>query len=194
MWHIFFIMWVSGSWKWTLIKNLKKSKLDNIYIPLSYKTRNIRENEVNWVDAYFITKEEFYNSIQKWEFLEYALLYDWDELYWTKYKDLIDNWIKKWKIVIKEIDINWLKRLKKEYPNFDKDYTSIFLDIPSTIFEERIKKRWVFMNNDEFNRRKNTMIFEKKEAKKICDYIINANDDEKVILNKALKIIKKKLW
>jgi hypothetical protein len=49
------------------------------------------------------------------------------------------------------------------------------------------------MNNDEFNRRKNTMIFEKKEAKKICNYIINANDDEKTILNKVLKIIKEKL-
>lgn len=193
MWHIYFIMWVSWSWKSTLISNIKKLKLNNVSIPLSYKTRPIREWEINWVDAYFISKEEFFLQVQNWEFLEYALVHEID-YYWTKYKDIFENWIESWKIVIKEIDINWLENLKKNKQELNWKYTTIFLNIPKDILEKRIEKRWIFMNNNELQKRINSSIIEEKKAKKLCDYIIDATVSEEEILNNFLKIFKIKSW
>lgn len=188
MWHIYFIMWISGAWKWTLINNLKKQNL-NLHIPLSYKTRKIRETEVNWIDAHFITNEEFYKSIKDWDFLEYAIVHE-TEHYWTKYIDVIENWIQKWKTVVKELDINWLKRLRKEKPNFDKNYTTIFLNIPVDILKKRIESRWALMSNKELQNRINSAIIEEKEAKKYCDYIIDATQSPEKVLEEVLKIIR----
>lgn len=188
MGHIFFIMWVSWAWKWTLIENLNKLNLD-LHIPLSYKTRNIRENETNWIDANFISKEEFFNSIEKWEFLEYAIVHETD-YYGTKFIDVIENWINKWKIVIKELDINWLKILRSEKPELDDLYTTIFLNIPNDILIKRIESRWALMTNDELERRINSAINEEKEAIELCDYIIDATKNPMEVLNEVVKIIK----
>ena len=188
MGHIFFIMWVSWAWKWTLIENLNKSNLD-LHIPLSYKTRQIRENEINGIDANFISKEEFFNSTEKWEFLEYALVHETD-YYGTKFVDVIENWINKWKIVIKELDINWLKILRSQKPELDNSYTTIFLNIPNDILIKRIESRWALMTNDELTRRVNSATCEEKEAKEICNYIIDATKNPLEVLNEVVKIIK----
>ncbi len=189
-WHIFFIMGVSGAWKWTLIKNLKKQNLD-IYIPLSYKTRAKREFETNWVDAYFISKEDFKKAIKNNEFLEYAIVHQ-KEYYGTKYKDVIENWINKWKIVIKEIDIIWLKKLLKEKAELKKYFTTIFLNISIDKLVERIKKRWEQISSEDLEIRKNSAKIEQQEATKYCDYIINADKSEEEVLQEVLKIINNK--
>ena len=190
MWHIYFIMWLTGSWKWTLINNLKKLNLDNVVFPLSYKTRPIRENEVNWVDANFISKEEFVFWINNHEFLEYAIVHETD-YYGTKYEDVLDKWIDLWKIVIKEIDILGLKRLKKEKPELDEKYSTVFLNIPICELKNRIESRWVFMSNEEFQRRQNSAIMEEKEIAKICDFEIDATLPPEKVLERFLKIINK---
>ena len=189
MGHIFFIMWISWAWKWTLIKNLKYLNLSNLLIPLSYKTRNIRENEINWVDRYFISIEDFFSQVQNWKFLEYAKVHDLD-FYWTKFEDVIDKWINLWKKVVKEIDVIWLKELRVNHPELDLKYTTIFLDIPIEILKQRIEKRWAFMSNDEFENRINSAKNEIFESKKLCDYIIDASKSEDEVLNDVLKIIK----
>jgi len=192
MWHIFFIMWVSGAWKWTLLKNLKNLDID-FHIPLSYKTRTIRETEINHIDAHFISRDEFFSSIQKEEFLEYALVHDLD-YYWTKYEDVIKNWIEKQKIVIKELDILWLKRLKKQKPEFDEKYTTIFLNIPEDVLRLRIESRWALMNNEELQKRINSSTTEITEAQEICNFIIDATKSEAEVFNEVLEIIKNKIW
>lgn len=190
MWHIYFIMWVSGSWKWTLIKNLQKLKDENFYFPLSYKTRNIRESEVNWVDAFFISKEEFFSWVRNGEFLEYAVVHE-TEHYWTKFEDVIDKWVNIWKTVIKELDINWLEELKKNKPEMDEKYTTIFLNIPSNVLKDRIEKRWAFMSNEELERRLNSAEIEVSKAKELCSFVIDATVWEDEVLSEVLKIIKK---
>lgn len=189
MWHIYFIMWITGSWKWTLIENIKKQNIENLHIPLSYKTRNIRETEINWVDAFFISKEEFFNGIELNKFLEYAIVHETD-YYWTKYEDVIENGIEKWKIVIKELDIHGLKRLRKEKPNFDDYYTTIFLNIPTDILKERVERRWALMTDEEFSRRLNSAIMEEDESRGLCDYIIDATKKPEKVLEDVLKIMK----
>lgn len=192
MWHIFFIMWISWSWKWTLINNIKKTWID-FHIPLSYKTRNIRDTEINWKDAFFISKWEFFEWIEKWEFLEYAIVHETD-YYGTKYNDVIENWIQKWKVVIKELDIHGLKRLKKERPEFDNNYTTIFLDIPSNVLPTRIMSRWDLITNEELYRRINSAIIEEEEAKTLCDFSIDATNSPDEVLKNFLKIVNNKIW
>ncbi len=191
MGHIFFIMWVSWAWKWTLLKWLKDSTFD-FYIPLSYKTRQIRNTEKNLVDAHFISVEEFKKSIENHEFLEYAIVH-WIEYYGTKYEDVIDNWIKKWKTVIKELDIHWLKRLKKEKPELSKYYTTIFLNIPVELLKSRIEKRWDNISKDELDRRILSALTEEKEARLHCDFMLDATQSPEDVKEEVLQIIKSKL-
>jgi len=190
-WHIFFIMWVSGSWKSTLIKWLKDSPLD-LYIPLSYKTRAPRHFEKNGVDAYFISKEEFENSIKNNEFLEYAIVHGRD-YYWTKYEDVIENGINKWKIVVKEIDILWLKRLLKEKKELRPYFTTIFLNIPVEKLRERINKRWENITEEELKAREKSAIMEEKEARIYCDFMLDATDTPLNVKNEVINIIKSKI-
>ena len=190
MGHIYFIMWLTGSGKGTLIKKLKNLEDENMVFPLSYKTRKIRKNEINWVDSHFISKEKFIAWINNHEFLEYAIVHETD-YYGTKYEDVLDNWIDIGKIVIKEIDILGLKRLRKEKPELDGKYSTIFLNIPICILKERIESRWVFMCNKEFTRRKNSAIMEEEEIAKICDFEIDATLSPEMVVERFLKIIKK---
>lgn len=192
MWHIYFILWVSWAWKWTLIKNIKNyfANDDRLHIPLSYKTRTIRDWEIDWIDAYFISKEDFYSQVQAWEFLEYAMVHEMD-YYGTKYIDVIDNGINKQKIVIKELDINWLENLKREKPELDLKYTTIFLNIPTDILKERIKKRWAFMSDEELQKRLNSSIIEEEKSQILCDFVIDATKSEDEVLNEFLKIVNK---
>ena len=164
MWHIFFIGWVSWSWKGTLINNLRNLNHPKLHFPLSYKTRPIREIETNWVDAHFVSPEEFYAWVQAWEFLEYAVVHQTD-YYWTKFSDVLDNWIHLWKIVIKEIDVIWLQDLKETHPHLDEKYSTIFLDIPIDLISQRIQKRWALMTNGELENRLNSAKMEINKSK-----------------------------
>jgi len=189
MWHIFFIMWVSWAWKWTLLKALKFQDEINFYIPLSYKTRALRNAEKDWVDAHFVSVEEFEKSIENYEFLEYAIVH-WVEYYWTKYEDVIDNWIKKGKIVVKELDIHGLKRLKKEKPELRPNYTTIFLNIPIDTLKERIRQRWDNLTLWELQRRIDSAIMEEQEARLHCDFMLDATQSPEDVKNEVMQIIK----
>ncbi len=186
-WHIYFIMWVSWAWKWTLIDSLRKLDL-NFHIPLSYKSRKKRDFEIDWKDAYFISKEEFEKWITNWSFLEYAIVH-WEDYYWTKYDDVILNWIEKWKNVIKELDVLWLKRLIKDKPEFSEYYSTIFLNIPVKYLRERIAKRWEVITEDELLRREKSAIMEEKEARLLCDYMLDATQSPEKVLKEVLDII-----
>ena len=185
--HIYFIMWVSWAGKWTLISGLKKTNLD-LHIPLSYKSRKPREFEKNWIDSYFISVEEFEKSIENHEFLEYAIVH-WVDYYGTKYDDVIKNGVEKNKIVVKELDILWLKRLIKEKPEFRKNYTTIFLNIPVNRLRERIAVRGEKITEKELQSRENSAIMEEKEARLLCDYMLDATQTPEKVFKEVLDII-----
>lgn len=186
-WHIYFIMWVSWAGKWTLINSLKEINLD-LHIPLSYKSREKRDFERHWVDAYFISVEEFELSINNKEFLEYAIVH-WKDYYWTRYDDVILNGIEKWKNVIKELDVLWLMRLIKDKPELRKNYTTIFLNIPVDKLRERIEKRGEKITEEELLRREKSAIMEEQEARQLCDYMLDATQSPDKVLAEVLDII-----
>lgn len=190
MGKIFFIMWISGAWKGTLIANLKNLHDDRVYFPLSYKSRQIRETEINWVDAWFVSREDFEQSIKNHDFLEYAKVYGLDDYYGTKYSDVIDNWLNKWKIVIKEVDMEGLLIIKKERLEIEWKYKSIFLFVSPEIQLERIKARWAYMSETELEERRKTAVKEIEEAKNNCDYVIDTWwKSREEVLEDVLKII-----
>jgi len=188
-WHLFFILWVSGSWKWTLRKNLEKQNLKNLVFLKSYVTREMRPWEIDGDIYNFISEEDFKKEIEKNNFLEYAFVHK-TAYYGTKKSDVLDG-IKSGKIMIKEIEIQWLKKIKKDFPELEKNYTSIFLDIPAPIIRERILKRDPNTSEEEIQYRLESMVWEQKASEEICDFIIDTTKTPEKVLNEVLKIIKK---
>ena len=183
-WHIYFIMWISWAWKGTLIKNLKKTNLD-LHVPLSYKSRAKRDFEQDWVDAHFISKNDFEQAIMKGKFLEYAIVHELN-YYGTKYDDVIKNGIEKWKIVIKELDILWLMSLRWEMPKLSENYTTIFLNIPIEKLKERIMLRGDNITEEELLWRQKSAIMEENKAKELCNYIIDSTQKQEDVLKEVL--------
>ena len=189
--HIFFIMWVSGSGKWTLRKNLELESLTDSKFFKSYVTRPMREWEVNGDMYNFISEKEFQEDIKKNEFLEYEKVHDLN-YYGTKYRDAITEGIEVWKKVIKEVDMRGLKNIHKNHPELKEYITSIFLDISEEKLSERIEKRGAFMSEEELNQRKKSLWDEKRDSKIYCNYIIDTSFiTPEEVLNKVLEIINK---
>ena len=61
----------SGCGKSTLLKEVYKD-ISDYYFSISTTTRAPRVGEVNGVDYFFVTKEEFEKDIQNDDFLEYS--------------------------------------------------------------------------------------------------------------------------
>lgn len=189
--HIFFFCWVSWAWKGTVIKRLLNEAIPNLEIALSCKTREPRETEILWVDYNKLTLEEFKQSIINWDFLEYNFIHN-QAYYGTRIVDVIDNWINKGKIILKEIDILILPKILEEKKIDKKDFTYIFLDIPESEIKQRMINRWDDVTGNDY---KNRIISAKKEKKLsyLADYIVDSTWTKKETLKKAKKIILKKI-
>jgi len=187
---IIFIMWISWAWKWTLVNNLLKEKSD-FKFALSCKTRPKRDFEVDWVDAHFLTEQDFKTRIEAWEFLEYAHVHKgW--YYWTLLKDVLDEWIYTWINVISEVEIAWLKEILKNRNDLKEDIISIFLDIPDEEIERRLRKRWESLSDSYLENRLSSAKVE-RENLDFYDYVIDSHkNNEKEVLEIVLDIVKNK--
>lgn len=184
--HIFFITWVAGSWKWTMIKLLLDDKSLDFKLILSYKTREPRYEEVVWVDYHHLSFKEFQKAIDAWEFFEYNFIHNQD-YYWTKEKDLLD-WLDSWDIMIKELDILIWEKVLSENKIDKKNLTFIFLDIPLDLVKERMKSRWDDINSEDY---KNRIKSAKKEKKytHLADYVIDASVSKEEVYKEIKDII-----
>lgn len=190
--HIYFIMGIAGSGKGTLIKNLRALENNNLDFPLSYTTRPMRPGEVHGKGTYyFISRGEFLSSVEKGEFLEYAFVHQMD-YYGTKLEDVFDKGVKKWKTVIKELEINGLKKLRSERPEFDPFYSTVFLNIPKEKLKERIEQRGVFMSDEEYQNRMNSAMIEEEELKHLANFVIDATLSPEEVLEQFLDIAQPK--
>jgi len=183
--HIFFISWVAWAWKWTAIKWLQDEKIPNLELALSCKTREPRDWEVLWVDYNKLTVDEFKESIEKWDFLEYNFIHN-QAYYWTRFSDVIDNWINKWKIVIKEMDILILPKVLEERKEYRDNFTYIFLDLPIDKIKDRMLHRWDDVTWVDYDYRIESAKKEKDMAY-LADYIIDWSWKPE----EALEVIKK---
>ena len=181
----------SGVGKGTVIKLLQQRYLEEnkkLYLSISCTTRDPREGEIDGVDYYFISEEEFLKRIQKEDFFEYNK-YGTGKYYGTP-KSTVIEYLKKGYDVILEIDINGYKLIKEQYP----DCIGIFI-MPPTINDlyERLRNRGT-ETKDVIENRIKTAVCEMNEAREtnIYDYMLKNEDGKSMeTMEKIYSILNK---
>jgi len=161
----------SGCGKSTLLKEVYK-EINDYYFSISTTTREPRVGEVNGVDYFFVSKEEFEQDIKDDNFLEYALVHG--NYYGTSLKP-INKALEEKKLVIFDIDVQGHELVRNK---LDSIVTSVFITTPSLkVLEDRLNNR----NTDEKDVIENRIKNAKAEVEYFRDYdylIINDNLEE----------------
>lgn len=154
-------------------KSLQKS--------ISLTTRDIRDNEIDGKDYYFISFLEFEDMISNGEVLEYAQY--GINMYGTP-KAPVDKWLSEGKTVILKIEVQGAKSIKEMYP----DSVGIFLLPPSMEeLERRLRSRGTESEED-IQRR---LEIARDEIHKSVDYdYFVINEDIDTASDDVLTIIK----
>lgn len=158
----------SGCGKSTLLKEVYKD-INDYYFSISTTTRAPRVGEVNGVDYFFVTKEEFEKDIDNDDFLEYAKVHD--NYYGTSLKP-INKALEENKLVIFDIDVQGHEIVRNK---LDSIVTSVFITTPSLkVLEDRLNSRNTDSNDIIEKRIKNA----KGEVEFFQDYdYLIVNDD-----------------
>lgn len=123
----------AGSGKSTVTKYIKENP--DFVFSISRTTRYTRPGEVDGVDYYFVTKDEFRKKLEEDDFLEHAEYCG--EMYGTP-KSLVYDQIEKGKNVILEIEVEGAMQVKEKCP----EAVLIMLLPPSfKVQEERLRGR-----------------------------------------------------
>ena len=162
----------SGSGKDTVLNELLQ-KHDDVKLSISATTRKPRENEVDVVHYYFISKEDFEKKIDDNEMLEYAV---YGDNYYGTPKAPVDKWLTEGKTVILKIEVQGAEKIRKMYP----EALSIFIMPPSlAVLEKRIRGRQSEKEEDIIKR----LSIAKNELERACEYdfaVINDDLDDAV--------------
>ncbi len=173
--ELFVISAPAGGGKTTIVNMLLK-EVPNLVRAITCTTRKPRDGEENGKDYYFLTKEEFEESIKNDKFLEYAKVHD---NYYGTPREEVEKLLNEGKDVILIIDVQGMRQLRKKIK-----LNAIFI-LPPSLEEliNRMKKRGE--SEEEIKKRLETA---KKElpAWKEYDYVV-VND----VLEEAKENIKK---
>ena len=124
----------SGCGKDTVLKILKENN-DNIKVSISMTTREVREEEVDGRDYYFVSEEYFVKKIADGEMLEYA---QYADHYYGTPTAPVDEMLREGIDVVLEIDVQGAEKIRKIYP----DAVTVFLMPPSMkALEDRLRNR-----------------------------------------------------
>lgn len=156
----------------------------NAWYSVSTTTRTPREGEVNGVNYFFVTKEEFEDKIKNGEFLEYNVYNN--NYYGTSKKVVLDK-MNKGINVFSEIDVNGAHNIKKIFP----DALLIYIAPPSI---EALRERLIGRGTESIEKIEQRLEIAKKELEEInfYDYVV-VNDDIEKATNEVREIIKKKI-
>jgi guanylate kinase len=183
---LFIVSAPSGTGKTTITRRILKEFPEIVY-SVSATTRKKRENEVDGVDYFFLTENEFKEKIAGNEFAEWEKFYDY---YYGTYREYLEGNLNKGKNVLLEIDVNGAIKLKESYP----DSILIFILPPS--FEELINRLKNRQTEDEIDLRKRIERAELElRLKDKFDYFIYNIEVEKAVAdirNLVDNIIKEK--
>ncbi len=165
----------SGVGKTTLTKKIQQ-KYNNFKISVSHTTRKPRSNEVDGVDYYFISEDEFKKLITENSFYEYAKIY---ENYYGTLKDNVDSTLNENDILF---DIDW--QGTKQLSQYKKlRLIKIYL---ITHNKEELKKRLL-------KRDKSTSDNINKRFNSFDEDIKHWNDYDYILINKNLEICFKQI-
>ena len=169
----------SGAGKGTICKALLERE-DNLYISVSATTRSPRKGEVDGVNYYFLTQEEFKKKVDNNEFLEWAEVHG---NYYGTPKFNVEEMINEGKNIILEIDVQGALNVKKNC----EDGVFIFILPPSM---EELKRRIIARGSET----PESLIKRFKTAYEEINYISNynyavVNDDLEEAVKKVQNIL-----
>lgn len=164
----------SGVGKGTVVKELLKSP-EKFALSISATTRKPRNGDINGVNYFFLTVDEFKEKIEKGLILEYA---EYCGNYYGTPKEYVEQCINSGKDVILEIDVKGAMNIKKNMPNA----VEIFIMPPSRKeLESRLRGRNT-ETEDVIKSRLEKAIDEMKQSDKY-DYIVVNNTVEQCVNN-----------
>lgn len=146
---LFVISGSSGVGKGTVIEGFLKRNPD-FCLSISYTTREKREGEIDGINYFFVSKEEFLRSVENDEFLEWA---EFSGNYYGTKKSFVEKCLKENKDLILEIETQGALQINNKMP----ESVLIFVAPPSyqdlelrlrnrkTESEEAISKRLDFV-------------------------------------------------
>ena len=125
----------SGVGKGTVRKALFEKRGHRLVYSISMTTRKPRQGEVDGVDYYFVSREEFQKRIDNNQFLEWA---EFVGNYYGTPKDKVEEQIEKGKEVVLEIEVNGALQVLSKV----KDAVSIFIVPPGKqALYDRLRRR-----------------------------------------------------
>ncbi len=158
----------SGVGKTTLTKKIQQ-KYKSFKISVSHTTRTPRSNEIDGVDYFFVSKEEFINLINEKKFYEHAKIF---ENYYGTLKKNVDE-AKNENDIIFDIDWQGTKQLSKF-----KDLNLIKIYLITS--KDELKKRLI-------NRNQNSSEEIDERFNSFDEDIKHWNDYDYIIINKNLE-------
>ncbi|MBC7189221.1 guanylate kinase [Candidatus Aerophobetes bacterium] len=169
----------AGAGKTTLCKRLLQN-CPSFISSVSFTTRAPRKQEIEGVDYYFVSREDFQELIEKGAFIEWAEVHG--HLYGTS-KEFLEKNIEAGKDVLLEVDVKGGKKIKECYPQA----ILIFILPPSW---EELEKRLYRRGTEDEKSIKERLARAKEEIKYLpfYDYFI-VNDDINIATRDLLRII-----
>ena len=171
----------SGAGKGTVIKELLKNDSKSRWLSVSATSRGIREGEVEGVNYYYLTEDDFKHKIEDGYFLEYT---NYAGNYYGTPKEYIKEKLNQGIDVILEIEIEGATNIKKLIP----EAVFIFIMPPSLkTLVKRLKNRGT-ETNDKIIKRFHAAYKEINEVSKY-NYVV-VNDELADAVEKIESIIK----
>jgi guanylate kinase len=158
----------SGVGKDSVIQGLKRCNT-RLHIVVTATTREPRIGEVDGVDYFFLSKDEFAEMIEQDKFLEYAVVYnDFKGIP----KDQVRQALESGQDVVMRVDVQGAATLREIYP----DVLLIFLTVRD---EEELKNRLIQRKKDNPEEIKLRIATARKELKRIreFDYVVVNRED-----------------
>ncbi len=161
----------SGAGKGTIIKELRK-KYD-YELSISSTTRNPRKGDVDGVDYFFKTRDEFEEMIKKDKLIEWA---EYVGNYYGTPREYVEQQLEAGKDVLLEIEMHGGMLVKEQYP----DAMLLFITPPSAeILKNRLTGRGT-ETEEEIERRMNRAAEEADYMEKYDYILVNDSLDEAV--------------
>lgn len=129
----------SGAGKTTIVRHLL-SKYPNFAFSVSATSRKPRGNEVNGVDYFFLTVEEFKGRINKGEFLEWQEVYP--DNFYGSLKSEVEKILKSGKHILFDVDVVGSGNIRKYY---GERALALFIQPPSI---PELEKRLIARSTD----------------------------------------------
>lgn len=165
----------SGTGKTTVIKRLLAED-KHLNWSVSVTTRQPRAGEVNGVDYYYVSDEEYDKLLKEDAFYEYV-----DSQYGSRYGTLrseVDGFINVGKDVLFDMDWDGLRQLKEKAPN---DVVSIYM-LPPSVKELRRRLEGRGTDSQETIDKRMNMLIDKMKHWVEYDYVLICENPEQATL------------